>query len=72
MLMHKNFGGMLTCQVSHIPHRAAKMSAQKRISEFSLVVTPRSKKGQEEKESGESDDSLVGEHSPFVRQPVKR
>lgn len=71
MLMPKNFGGMLTCQVSHFPHRAAKMSAQKRISEFSLVVTPRSKKGQEE-ESGESDDSLVGEHSPFVRQPVKR
>ena len=48
--------------------RAAKMSAQKRISEFGLV-TPRGRK--EETEEG-SDDSLIGEHSPFVRQPAKK
>ena len=46
------------------------MSAQKRISTFS-VRTPRGRKGKEEAEE-ESDDSLIGEHSPFVRQPVKR
>ena len=50
--------------------RIAKMSARKRISEFS-GVTPRGRKGKEET-AEESDDSLIGEHSPFVRQPVKR
>ena len=48
------------------------MSARKRISEFSGVTArTRGRKGKEET-AEESDDSLIGEHSPFVRQPVKR
>ena len=47
-------------------YRASKTSARKLISD-SLLTTPRGK-GDE----GESDDSLVGDHSPFVRQTAKR
>ena len=49
--------------------RAAKTSAQKRISKFG-VVTPRG--GKEGEGTEDSDDSLIGEHSPFIRQPAKR
>ena len=50
------------------PYRAAKASAVKLISD-SILVTPR---GRKEEEEDESDDSLVGDHSPFVRQPARR
>lgn len=57
------------------------MSAKQKISKFGEMTTPKSitprqtrkKKEKEEEERGEeSDDSLVGDHSPFVRQPFAK
>ena len=48
--------------------RAAKTSAYKLISD-SILATPKGGRGDEEEES---DDSLVGDHSPFIRQTAKR
>ena len=59
------------CNVSYLDllfsfYRASKTSARKLISD-SLLTTPQGKG-----DGGDSDDSLVGDHSPFVRQTAKR
>lgn len=50
-------------------YRAAKASARKLISDTILGTPDRSQDGGGE---GESDDSLVGDHSPFIRQSARR